>query len=224
MAYMSIKWSYETHGTGFPANTLASEFGNHLLNIKLTSDTDNGQFIAANPDKWISWDVFEEMAATVFEGRIVDTTPNGNYLVLVTKTDGNTCMCYQKPLTPYEQPREFLREEAFYNREGDIVRAYLLSLWDRVEISKENFDGEPEVGAKITGIKDKKLVVASGEGQGQGGEGQGTDPTPTVTYEAVASPTGNPSTSGYYELVEGVYVASTDTEVDPTKTYYVVKQ
>jgi hypothetical protein len=206
------------HGTGFPANTLAEEFGNHLLNIKLTSDTDNGQFIAANPDKWLSWDVFEEMAATVFEGRIVDKTPNGNYLVLVTKTDGNTCMCYQKPLTAYESPREFTREEAFYNREGDIVRAYVLSLWDRVEISEENFEGEPEVGAKITGIQNKKLVVASGEGEGEGG-----DQEPTVEYEAVTTPTGNPSTSGYFELVDGAYVASTDTEVDPTKTYYVVK-
>ena len=215
MAYMSIKWSYMKHGTGFPANTLAEEYGNHLLNIKLTSDTDNGQFIAANPDKWLSWDLFEEMPATVLEGRIVDKTPNGNYLVLVTKTDGNTCFVYQKPLTPFESPREFTREEAFYNREGDIVRSYVVSLWDRLEISEENFVGEPEVGAKITGIQDKKAVVAASSGEG--------DQEPTVEYEAVTTPTGNPSTSGYFELVDGAYVASTDTEVDPTKTYYVVK-
>ena len=40
------------------------------------------------------------------------------------------------------------------------------------------------------------------------------------TYTAVASPTGNPSTSDYFELVDGSYVASADTTVDATKTYY----
>ena len=36
----------------------------------------------------------------------------------------------------------------------------------------------------------------------------------------VDNPTGNPSTSGYLELVNGEYVPSTDTSVDPLKTYY----
>ena len=42
------------------------------------------------------------------------------------------------------------------------------------------------------------------------------------TYAVVASPTGDPSTSGYYELdsTTGRYVASKDTSVDPLKTYY----
>lgn len=41
------------------------------------------------------------------------------------------------------------------------------------------------------------------------------------TYTAVQNPTGNPSTSGYYELPEtDHYVPSTDTEVDEDKTYY----
>lgn len=43
---------------------------------------------------------------------------------------------------------------------------------------------------------------------------------PQPTYTAVTSPSGNPSTKGYYELVDGVYVASTDTTVDSGKTYY----
>ena len=42
------------------------------------------------------------------------------------------------------------------------------------------------------------------------------------TY-AAASPVGseNPSTEGWYELINGKYVESTDTTVDPLKTYYV---
>lgn len=43
----------------------------------------------------------------------------------------------------------------------------------------------------------------------------------TVTYTAVASPTGNPSTSGYYEKnADGTYSASTDPTVQSGKTYY----
>ena len=42
------------------------------------------------------------------------------------------------------------------------------------------------------------------------------------TYSAVASPSGDPSAQGYYELdgTSGKYVLSTDTTVDPLKTYY----
>ena len=46
------------------------------------------------------------------------------------------------------------------------------------------------------------------------------------TYTEVASPTGNPHTNGYYELVvdnnNGQYVLSDDTSVDSDKTYYTV--
>ena len=47
---------------------------------------------------------------------------------------------------------------------------------------------------------------------------------PSITYSAVSSPTGNPSTSGYYERSGAtgnyVYLLSRDTEVDSQKTYY----
>lgn len=47
---------------------------------------------------------------------------------------------------------------------------------------------------------------------------------PSITYSAVAEPTGNPSTSGYYERSGAagnyVYQLSRDTEVDTQKTYY----
>ena len=41
-----------------------------------------------------------------------------------------------------------------------------------------------------------------------------------VTYPQVTSPTGNPSTSGYYELSTDTYSQSPDTSVDTNKTYY----
>ena len=41
-------------------------------------------------------------------------------------------------------------------------------------------------------------------------------------FGAVASPTGNPKTSGYYEKSGEDYVASNDTSVDSGKTYYTI--
>jgi hypothetical protein len=41
-----------------------------------------------------------------------------------------------------------------------------------------------------------------------------------TTYTAVANPSGNPKTKGYYELVDGSYVLTTDTTVTEGKTYY----
>ena len=43
----------------------------------------------------------------------------------------------------------------------------------------------------------------------------------SVSYRVVDNPTGNPSTSYYYEKTGNVYAPSTDTEVDENKTYYV---
>lgn len=41
-----------------------------------------------------------------------------------------------------------------------------------------------------------------------------------VTYEEVENPTGSPVEQSWYELVDGEYILSEDTEVDETKTYY----
>ena len=44
----------------------------------------------------------------------------------------------------------------------------------------------------------------------------------TLTGTIVDNPTGNPNHNGYYELVNGIYILSTDTSVDSEKTYYTV--
>ena len=50
----------------------------------------------------------------------------------------------------------------------------------------------------------------------------GPSPTPVEGYYEVLEPTGNPSTSGYYELTgEDTYTASEDVTVDSEKTYYL---
>lgn len=66
---------------------------------------------------------------------------------------------------------------------------------------------------------DSRFVEGSGK-KYEAGENVIVDDLSTY---AAASPVGseNPSTEGWYELVNGKYVESTDTTVDPLKTYYV---
>lgn len=161
MAYMSVNFSVSEHATALPSNVLAQDYGAHIFNIKLSTNTDNGNLIAVGD--WDSFDVFKEAAVTSFEGEVVQKMPNGNYLVLV-KTPGDAVLVYQKPLTPYESPRELTNESAFYNKAGDIVRCYELRKWDRFEASALAFNEEPEIGATITGVSNKKMTVSQPEG------------------------------------------------------------
>lgn len=164
MAYMSVGFSVSEHATALPSNVLAQDYGAHIFNIKLGTDTDNGNLVAAGD--WEAFDVFAEAAVTTFEGEVVHKMPNGNWLVLV-KDPGDALLVYQKPLTPYESPRELTKESAFYNKAGDIVRCYELRKWDRFEASEEAFSTTPSVGASVTGVSNKKMVV---QGAGSSGE------------------------------------------------------
>ena len=157
MAYMHINWSVDSHATALPSNVLAQDYGAHIFNIKLSANCDNGNLVAAGD--WESFDVFTEAAVTTFAGKIVQKMPNGNWLVLVTDP-GDALLVYQKPLTPYESPRELTDESAFYNKAGDIVRAYGLCKWDRFEVSDLAFDGTPVVG-KTVSVVSKKLKVSA---------------------------------------------------------------
>lgn len=158
MAYMHINYNVDEHATALPSNLLGQNYAAHLFNIFLATDADNGNLVAAGD--WKSFDVFEEAAATTFKGKIVQKMPNGNWLVLVTDP-GDALLVYQKPLTPYESPREFLEESAFYNKAGDIVRCYELRKWDRFEVSAKAFSGTPDVGKSITGVSSKKMTISA---------------------------------------------------------------
>ena len=84
---------------------------------------------------------------------------NGNYLVLV-EDPGDAVLVYQVPVGAEEYNNSFKLESNLYNKKGDRVRAYELKKWDRFEVSKEGFVGEPAVGAAINGVSEKKMVVA----------------------------------------------------------------
>lgn len=73
---------------------------------------------------------------------------------------------------------------------------------------------------KATALKVKVVELPASDNNNS--ESDVTEAVPT--YSEVSEPTGNPSTSGYYELVNGSYVLSEDTEVDSEKTYYTLDE
>lgn len=97
---------------------------------------------------------------------------------------------------------------------------------ERVYITKLYAYGRPvdntsfiylNISALTAAILKVKLVSDDAE---HSESGDGTAPT----YVEVQNPTGNPSTSGYYELIGENYVLSEDTEVDAEKTYYILSE
>ena len=121
-----------------------------------TANPSNGNLVAIGD--WMSLDLFAEAAATTFTGKIVEKMGNGNYLVLV-ENPGDACLVYQVPVGAEEWTNSWKRESNLYNKAGDVVRVYGLVKHDRFEVSAEGFDGEPAVGAEITGVANKKMVV-----------------------------------------------------------------
>lgn len=156
MSNMSIFYQLATHATALPSNVLAGEYGAHMFSVLLDSDTDNGNLVAIGD--WLSLDLFAEKAVTSFKGKIVEQMGNGNYLVLVEEP-GDATLVYQVPVGAEEWTNTFKKESNLYNKAGDIVRTYELKKWDRFEVSKEAFDGEPKVGAAIASVSNKKMVI-----------------------------------------------------------------
>ena len=156
MANMSVFYEIAKHATANPSNVLAAEGGAHMYSVLLDTDTDNGNLIAIG--EWLSLDLFAEAEVTSFTGKIVEKMGNGNYLVLV-ENPGDACLVYQVPVGAEEWTNTWKRESNLYNKAGDRVRVYGLVKHDRFEVSAEGFEGTPAVGAAVTGVSSKKMIV-----------------------------------------------------------------
>jgi hypothetical protein len=158
MANMSIKYEIASHAVANPSNVLAGgTYGGHMFSVQLDTDADNGNLIAIGD--WLSLDLFAEAAVTKFEGQIVEKMSNGNYLVMVTDA-GDAVLVYQAPVGAEDWTNTWKKESNLYNVAGDTVRCYGLTKYDRFEVSALGFNGTPKVGAKITGVANKKMTVA----------------------------------------------------------------
>ena len=146
------------HAYCFPTKLLAGNGGEHILNIELTEDADNGSIVAVGDYK--SFDNYMEAEAPAdYEAKIVDIAADGNFYVEVVNPADAVLICevIDNPYTNYDS--RFKSDKLFYNAAGDVVRGYVLHKHDIYELSEEGFDGTPEVGKTVT-ITGRKHVVA----------------------------------------------------------------
>lgn len=156
---MAIKINFDNkHAYCFPTKVLAGNGGAHILNIELTADADNGVIVTAGDYK--SFDNYVEAAApATYEAKIVDMAADGNFYVEVVEPADAILICevIDNPYNNYDS--RFKDSKLFYNLKGDVVRGYCLVKHDIYELSKEGFEGTPEVGKTVT-ITGRKHVVA----------------------------------------------------------------
>ena len=155
---MAIKFEIEKHAYCFPTKVLAGNGGEHILNIELTSDADNGCIVSAGDYK--SFDNYVEAEApAAYEAKIVDVAADGNFYVEVVNP-ADAILVYEVPVIAEQNyDSRFKAIKNFYNLKGDVVRGYVLHKHDIYELSEEGFEGTPEVGKTVT-ITGRKHVVA----------------------------------------------------------------
>ena len=153
---MAIKYAIEEHAIAFPSKLVAQNGGEHIYNIELATDTDNGNLVAKGD--FIDLDLYEEAAVTEFAGVIQKQAANGNWYVEVTNP-GDALFVYMQAFIAEEWTNKFKAEKNFYNAAGEVVRGYALHVGDVFEVSALGFTGTPVAGAAVS-VANKKLVVA----------------------------------------------------------------
>ena len=99
------------------------------------------------------------------------------------------------------------------------------STYDSIVIKKHNTDIEGGRTLDMSGFPEDVLyaghvIISQTENDVKTYKPAPIVPVVEDVYTAVANPTGNPSTSGYYEKSGSTYTLSEDTEVAAGKTYY----
>ena len=150
------------HTVAESTDLLGTEFGEHIYNIKMAEDHDNGVILGVGD--YVEFDYFDEAKATGFEGKILMQNANGSWMVRTTKAADGDVLILSVPMTAYEFESEAMAERQFYNGAGDIARAYQLRYGDRFSLSKEGFTSEPsdaDIGKTVTvDNATGKLVIA----------------------------------------------------------------
>lgn len=150
-----IYYEISKHAVAFPSKLVAQQGGEHIYNIELKNDTDNGQLVARG--KFLDLDLYEEGIVTEFEGVIQKQAANGNWYVEVTKP-GDALFVYMQAFIAEDWTNTFKKESNFYNAKGDTVRGYALHVGDVFEVSAEGFTGTPAAEATVT-CEDRKLKI-----------------------------------------------------------------
>lgn len=154
-----IKYAVDKHVVCQIGNLIAQNYGEHMVSLAITSDTDNGTIVKVGKMK--SLDLYEVEAATSINAYVMDKGSNGLWLVVVDSVaDDKTALVYNKPLISEESPRSLTSLANYYNDPADgAVRGYILHSLDRFWLSDDGFDGTPTKGASITAISNGKLKI-----------------------------------------------------------------
>lgn len=153
---MATSLNYDAvHAVAWPSKLLAQNGGKHIVNVELSANCDNGNFVGLG--EFIDLDLYAEAEATTFSGKIQRQAANGNWYVEVVDP-GDAYFVYMQPFIPEDYTNSFKNEKRWFNAAGDVVRAYQLAELDVFELSEEGFEGTPVAGATVT-VANKKLVV-----------------------------------------------------------------
>lgn len=157
---MAIKVNIATYPVAFPSKNLCDDGGAHLYSLEHDTESWNGAVVAKGA--YAGLDLYEEAEATTMDAEIVDIAPNGNFYVEIKKDipAKEALVVYNVPMIEEEYSRAFQKESNYYIPANEEERAYSLREGDIWELSKENFVGDPVVGATITSVSDKKWVIA----------------------------------------------------------------
>ena len=150
-----------THAYCFPSKLVAGNGGQHIYNLYLTADRDNG--VIRSLGAWKEFEVYTEgNAPASFAGVIREQAADGNWYVEVTAPADAVLVCEVEDTPGTNYDKRFTDPKAFYNASGSTVRAYGLIAHDIFEISEEGFSGIPSKGKTVTAnATTGKLVVGS---------------------------------------------------------------
>lgn len=140
------------HTVAESTDLLGTEYGEHIYNVKMAEDHDNGVILGLGD--YVEFDYFDEAASSgQFEGVILMQNANGTFMVRTTKSADGDVLILSTPMTAYDFESEAYAERQFYNGKDEIARAYQLRYGDRFSLSKEGFTTEPtdaDIGKKVT--------------------------------------------------------------------------
>lgn len=151
-----ISYQIAKHAIAFPSKLVAQQGGEHIYNIELKNDTDNGQLVAKG--KFLDLDLYEEGTVTEFEGKIQKQAANGNWYVEVVEP-GDALFVYMQAFIAEDWTNKWKKESNFYNGKGETVRGYALHVGDVFEVSAEGFTGTPEAEKTVT-CENRKLKIS----------------------------------------------------------------
>ena len=143
---MAIRYSIEQHSVAFPTKVKASSCG-HILNIELKEDCDQGWFVGQGA--WKELDLYEQAAPTSVSAIVRDQAANGNWYVEIVSASNAYFVC-SVPVIAEEYNNSFQRESNYFNKNGEVVRAYEVCPLDIVEISADGFAGTVAKGDAVT--------------------------------------------------------------------------